>query len=151
MGSGGEYYYLLAMVGGLLIVFGITMTIAWRNRPQKVPPEPVAFNDWFYSARWYSKLNFGAFAITPLWLFSNGMWLLAVLYLITGLVFPPFAFAVSLFLFFQGNNMSWSGGERWGNNPEAFLDEQFFWSMLSWMALSFVMLLVFANLVGRAW
>lgn len=149
MGSGEEYLYMFAMFGGVLVVFGATMIIAWKRRPKELPPEPLAFNDWFYSSRWYRKLNLGAFVITPLWLFSNGMWLLAILYLIMGAMFPPLALAASVFLFFRGSILSWSGGERWGNNPEAFLDEQLFWSMVSWILLLAAMLLVFAKLAGR--
>ena len=28
--------------------------------------------------------------------------------------------------------MSWGNGSRWGNDSEAFMDEQVFWSLLSW-------------------
>lgn len=117
------------------IVFLSMLRVAWKRRPKNNFPEQASFNNTFHSARWYNKLNLGAFVFTPFWLFINGFWVSALAYLLTSFYLPLIGLLISVFLFFNGSSLSWCDGRRWGNDVEAFLDEQLFWSYLSWFIL----------------
>lgn len=124
-----------AIVGTVLLVFVTMLGLAWVSRSDSTLPLATAFNAQLNSAPWYKNLNLGACVLAPWWLFCNGMWLCAIVYLILAWLLPPLALVASLLLLFRGTRLSWGGGARWGNDVEAFLDEQHFWSTLSWVAL----------------
>lgn len=85
----------------------------------------------FQTMPWYKKLNIGAFGLSPIWLFSNGFWITAILYLIISVVFWPIALLLSILLLFVGSEISWKDGNRWGNNFYEFSNLQYFWSTLT--------------------
>jgi hypothetical protein len=125
----------LIIIASIIFTFGLTLYLSRKYKVDKPLPYPENFNEEFEKANWYKKLNFGALVFTNIWLVINGFWLSAVLYFVLFLTFPPIAILISIVLFFKGTSLSWDTGERWGNNCEAFLDEQAFWNALSFFPI----------------
>lgn len=126
------YLKILLLAIAVLVVFGTTLRVAWLRRKESLH-DAVVFTESFREARWYKKLNLGAFLFAPVWLLSNGFWGLAAVYLFFSVQWPVFALLASSVLFFKASSMSWGDGSRWGNDSEAFMDEQAFWSTLGWV------------------
>ena len=122
-----QQFWTLAITACVLI---------WLNGFRFPAKEPVtldetsahAFNSWFYSLRWWQKLNAGAALAGVFWLLGNGMWFSAFLYIIAAFVFPPAVPVIALALLLFGSNMSWRTGARWGYDFRAFNREQSFWA-----------------------
>ncbi len=121
----------LIIIASIIFTFGLTLYLSRKYKVNKSLPYPEKFNEELEKANWYKKLNYGALVFTNIWLVINGFWLSAVLYFVLFLTFPPIAILISIVLFFKGTSLSWGTGERWGNDCEAFLDEQVFWNALS--------------------
>ncbi len=77
----------------------------------------------------FKTLNWGALSLTPLWLFLNGFWLTAVIYVFTIFIFWPLSLAISLLFFIKGNEWSWKNGSRW-ESFEKYSDSQYAWNFI---------------------
>jgi hypothetical protein len=144
-----NHCFILTFALSVLLVFGSSLSYAWRNRSKEKRPSPTLFNETFSGSSWVRKLNFGAFVFSPLWLFLNGFWLSGILHMVAWYFFPLLGLLISIVLFFKGSSWSWGSGERWGNDSEAFLDEQMFWSILAWILVSsFLIIILLVRLIS---
>ena len=124
------YIYTLAATFITVWAIGCFYLIFRLKKRNCVHAEPE-FADFFVSEPWYRKLNLGACLLSPLWLFANGFWILAIIYLVVGAIFWPLALLFSLLLLFIGTEISWGNGTRWGDDYYTFSNEQHFLSVIA--------------------
>ena len=80
------------------------------------------------------NLNWGAFGLTPFWLFSNGFWFTLLVYVVLAYVSPWLALLISFIFLFKGTKWSWGGGHRW-KSYEQFAESQAAWAIGGFVAI----------------
>lgn len=95
-----------------------------------------------------SKLNWGAFGVTPFWLFANGFWFSLLAYAALVYLSPWLGLPVSAVFLFKGTEWSWGEGRRW-KSYEQFAETQATWTVWGYVGMLGAIAFAALELVGR--
>jgi hypothetical protein len=81
-----------------------------------------------------SNLNWGAFGVTPFWLFANGFWASLLAYAALVYISPWLGLPVSVLFLIKGTEWSWGKGHRW-KSYEQFAETQAAWTIWGYVGM----------------